>query len=112
MTTMQRVLAALCAIGGLWLLVGPGWALLAAGALLWTAPEPRRVSAFAQRTAASVGRRWRWFISDRHRVVVTDMAAAVLLAFVGASVIAGVGVGLVVAAGGAAGTSLLAGWNS
>jgi hypothetical protein len=108
----QRVTAGLCALVGLYVLVGPGWALLAAGALLWMAPEPRRVSAFAKRTAAGMGRAWRWVASSRRRVAIAVTPSAIVVAAIGAALIGGAGVGLVVAAGGMSGVSLLAGWNA
>lgn len=104
------------AFAGLWLLAGPGCALLA-GAVLVFALWPRdadapavewlsRVTVAAQAVAVRVK------AAPRRAAAVSGMAGAVALIPAGFGVAIGLGVGLAVAGFALAGLSLLAGWNA
>jgi hypothetical protein len=111
MIDLQRVIAGACAVAGVAILAGPGWALLAAAVLLFTSPTSKRVSALtlAARDRLVVG--WRWLVSSRAAVAKASMPAGVIVASVGVFAVLGAGFALIAIGGALAGLSLLLGWN-
>lgn len=115
---VTRWLAAGCAVAGVTVLAGPGWALLAAAFVLLVLPEPRSLAILADRVrGAATGvrektRAVRARGAGRRAVAQGQMAAALLLGPLGTAVWVGVGAGLVVAALGLAALSLHLGWNA
>lgn len=114
---MGRVwLAGVCAVAGVLVLAGPGWALLALAAVVYLTPVPARLRtaarALGSRSTRLAGRWWRWLVSGRHEVAITLAVVALVLAPVGAGVAFGSGAAILVAAGMVAGGALLLGWDS
>jgi hypothetical protein len=115
---LTRWLAAGCAVAGVTVLAGPGWALLAAALILAVLPEPRSLAILAGRVrGATVGVREKARTiqargAGRRAVAQGQMAAALVLGPLGTAVWLGVGAGLVVAAAGLAALSLHLGWNA
>lgn len=115
---LRRVAAAGCAVAGVAVLAGVGWALLAAAVLLAVLPEPRWLAILADRVrgaAAALREKTRMIRArgaGRRAVAQGQMAAALLLGPLGMIVWVGVGAGLVVAAAGLAVLSLHLGWNA
>lgn len=107
---LRRVAAAACAVAGVAVLAGPGWALLAAAVLLCVVPA--RLAAAGRGIRARAVSAWRWLASGRRAVATASMPAAVVLAPVGAGVMAGVGAGLLAAAVALGAVSVLSGWNA
>ena len=102
-------------VAGVFVQFGLGWALLAAGLLLW-ARDDRAVAWLTgrrDRAVAWTGERWR-AVRDapRKSTAAAVMAAALVTAPTGASMVWGVGIALVVAAVLALGFSLLLGWGA
>lgn len=112
---MQRLVAFGLLVAGVFVQFGLGWALLAAGLLLW-ARDDRAVSWLTgrrDRLVAWAGGRWRAVrAAPRKSTAVVMMGAGVLAAPAGVQLVAGLGVALVVAAGLAIGFSLLLGWGA
>jgi hypothetical protein len=113
----RAVLVGGCAVAGIGLLAGPGWALLAAAAVLWVLPTPTLVAAWTRRAGtqlratAGSSRRWVTTHSRRAAALATAPAAGVLIP-VGVGLSFGLGfalisAGLILGAG-----SLFSGWNA
>jgi hypothetical protein len=109
---IQRLAAAACAVAGVWMLTGPGWALLTAAALLFVAPESVRLRQAADRGRRVVAAAWRWLATGRRAVATASMPAAAVLLPTGVFLLSGVGAGLLAAGLVLGGLSLLAGWNA
>jgi hypothetical protein len=115
---LTRWLAAGCAVAGVTVLAGPGWALLSAALILAVLPEPRSLAILAARVrGVAVGVREKTRVvrargAGRRAVAQGQMAAALILGPLGMIVWVGVGAGLVVAAAGLAVLSLHLGWNA
>jgi hypothetical protein len=125
---MHRWAATACLAAGVWILAGPGWALLALGALVWLlAPAGSgalRADALQTRAAgaaAAVRDAWsRMRAAPRRSIAVTTMVVGALLLPLGVGVLAGAAVGAAIGAGAGAvtagaelaGLSLLTGWNA
>ena len=109
-------LAGLCAVCGVGVLAGWGWALLAAAAVVYLTPVPARVRMLARgarsRLVTLARRSWRWLRTGRHEVAIVLAAAAVLLAPVGFGVALGSGAAIIAAAGLVGMGALLLGWDS
>ncbi len=110
--TFRQVAAAGCAVAGVAVLAGPGWALIAAAALLYVVPAPTRLKVAAGRVRSATVAAWRWLATGRRAVAAASMPTAVLLLAVGAGVAAGAGVGLAVAGVALGAVSVLSGWNA
>ena len=113
----RRWVAAAALVAGVGVLAGFGWALLAAGALLWltpATPDPARRAVLAWRSGiARAGRAWRsWRGRPRAVLATASMPAAMTMLPIGVGLLAGVGAGLVAAGLVFGGVSLLLGWNS
>ena len=112
---MQRLVAFGLLVAGVLVQFGLGWALLAAGLLLW-ARDDRAVSWLKGRRlqlADWAGDRWqRLRAAPRKSTAAVMMGAGVLAAPAGVSLVAGVGVAIVVAGGLVIGFSLLLGWGA
>jgi hypothetical protein len=113
----RAVLVGGCAVAGVAVLAGPGWALLAAAAVLWAVPTPALVAVWARRAGTrlrdtvSFGRGWVTAHSRRAAALVSAPAAVVLIP-VGVGLSFGLGfalisAGLILGAG-----SLFTGWNA
>ncbi|MEE2041965.1 hypothetical protein Q7689_00755 [Nocardiopsis tropica] len=125
---MHRWAATACLAAGVWILTGPGWALLTLGALVWLlAPAGSgelRADALRERAAgaaAAVRGSWaRARAMPRRTIAVTTMVVGALLLPLGVGVLAGAAVGVAVGAGAGAvtagaelaGLSLLTGWGA
>lgn len=110
------MLVASCAVAGVGVLAGPGWALLAAAAALWVIPTPATVAGWVGRVGT---RAWvvtatagRWVAGSRRRVAIVTAPAAAVLAPVGVAMSLGAGAGLVAAGLVLGGMSMLTGWNA
>jgi hypothetical protein len=102
------------AFTGLWLLAGPGWALLAGAGLvvvLWRR-EPDWRALWARVTTVGYGLATRVRAAPRRSVAGAGMAGGVLLAPAGFTLAMGLGVGLIAGAVALAGVSLLTGWGA
>lgn len=109
---MGRVwLAGLCAVLGVGVLAGPGWALLAAAVVLYLTPVPQRATRIARALAARAVRATRWVLTGRHQVAMSVTPVAIVLVPVGAGVVAGVGWALIVFGLLVLGLALLLGWD-
>ncbi|MEV2277860.1 hypothetical protein AB0I72_19970 [Nocardiopsis sp. NPDC049922] len=125
---MHRWAATACMAAGVWILAGPGWALLSLGGLVWLlAPAGSgelRADALRQRaTGAAAAARAAWGrmrTAPRRFIAVMTMVVGALLLPLGVGVLtgalvgvaAGAGAGAVTAGVAAAGLSLLTGWNA
>ncbi|GAA0976053.1 hypothetical protein GCM10009551_010520 [Nocardiopsis tropica] len=125
---MHRWAATACLAAGVWILTGPGWALLTLGALVWLlAPAGSgelRADALRERAAGAAaavpGERARARAMPRRTIAVTTMVVGALLLPLGVGVLAGAAVGVAVGAGAGAvtagaelaGLSLLTGWGA
>jgi hypothetical protein len=109
---LRRIMAAGCAVAGVAVLAGVGWALLAAAVLLAVTPAPRRLLAAGRGVRGAAVSAVRWLATGRRAVATASMSGAVTLLAVGVGI--GVGVGAGLAAGGVAlgAVSLLSGWNA
>lgn len=105
----MRLIARGCLVAGVLLLVGPGWALLAAGVLLLVRDEMAEAWLVSRRD--DVTRVGRWFVRvpPRRRVAGASMGAGLLFAPAGAFLSFGVGIAVLVAAFLLLGLSLLTG---
>ena len=103
----------MCAVAGIALLAGPGWALLVAAALLYTAPRLNEVPAGVRLVWARAqihGRAARVWLTTpgRQRKAAAAMPVAVLGLAVGLAVAVGVGWGITAASLAVGGLSLAA----
>ena len=113
---MRPWIAAAASVAGIWLLAGPGWALLVAAALIAFIPAtPGTAARMAIRVRAGrstarswVARRWRWLAADRQRLAALAMPVGVTAIGVGLGLALGPGYGLAVAGVCVAGLSLAA----
>ena len=112
---MQRLVAFGLLVAGVFVQFGLGWALLAAGLLLW-ARDDRAVAWLTgrrDRLVAWVDERWRAArAAPRKSTAAVLMGAGVLAAPAGVQLVVGFGVALVVAAVLAIAFSLLLGWGA
>ena len=96
--SLQRVAAALCAVAGVTLLAGPGWALLTAAAFLFVSSRATASPSLAlgrvRWAAATV---WRWLAGGRQAVAAASTPVAIVGLGVGMGLAFGVGWGLAVA---------------
>lgn len=110
---MHRAAAVACLSAGLWILAGPGWALLALGGLLWiVAPretQPVKLADLAERAReiAAVARQ-----APRRAAAVGSMAAGAIALPSGVLLVAGVGAGVIAAGVVLGGVSLVTGWDA
>ncbi len=111
---MQRLVAVGCLIAGVLVLAGLGWALLAAGGLLWLADDRVAVWLTGRWSRLQADVRGRWASAreaPRHALARSMMGMGAVAAPAGALVAAGVGAALIVAAVVLLGLSLLLGWG-
>jgi len=108
---VNRVVAGVCAVAGIWILTGPGWALLVASGLLLVLPESGRVSAMAAVAGSQVRAAWRWVVGSKRSVAVATMPGAVVLVPLGLGITFGAGIGVAVLGAMLGAVSLLTGWN-
>jgi hypothetical protein len=98
------------AFAGVFLLAGPGWALVTGACLvlvLWRRePDWRALASRARRLAGRVR------AAPRRAVAAGGMTAGLLLLPAGFAVALGLGAGLIAAGAGVAGVALLTGWNA
>lgn len=111
---MHRAAAVACLAGGLWILAGPGWALLALGVLLW-ALEPGGGSAPVR--LDDVVKRVRGFgqvarQAPRRAAAVGSMAAGAVALPSGVLLAFGAGAAVITAGLSLVGVSLLTGWGA
>ena len=104
-------LAAACAVAGVAVLAGPGWALLAAAVLIFVTPTPAAARAAVDRVRPRLVRAWRWLTTSRRSAAVATMPVSVVLVPVGVGMFAGIGYAVFVAGVILTGVSLLLGWN-
>jgi hypothetical protein len=110
---MHRAAAVVCLAGGVWVLAGPGWALLLLGVLLWAvAPRdaaPVRLDEVAARVRGLVEQARQ---APRRVAAVGSMAAGAVALPSGVLLVAGLGAGVITAGVVLGGLSLLTGWNA
>ena len=95
---VRRVLAGVCAVAGITLLAGPGWALLAAAAILFLYPPPVGVHGAVLRVREAAAAAGRWIISGRRQAkAAAAMPLAILGLASGLSLAVGVGWGIAAA---------------
>jgi len=108
---MQRILASVCLTAGVLVLLGVGWALLAAGVLVWVTDE-RSVVWIRER----VDRVRSWLSSiavmPRRAIAGTSMGVGLVVAPVGAAAVAGVGVGILAAGALLISFGVFSGWGA
>lgn len=109
---LQRILAGVCAVAGVAVLAGAGWALIAAAVLLFVLPTPTRLAAVAARGRVAVLAGWRWLLVGRRQVAQAAMPTGLGLAVAAAAITFGVAGALAAAAAGMVGLSLVLGWNA
>jgi len=110
--SIQRVLAGVCAVAGVALLAGPGWALLVAALLLFLAPEPKRIRSAVGRCREALASTGTWLMSGRRSVAAATMPVAFVAVGAGVLLMAGVGAALLAAGVVLGGLSLHLGWNT
>jgi hypothetical protein len=105
---VQRVAAGACAVAGVALLAGVGWALMSAALLLAiSSPGPRLAS-----LRAPARRLWRrWSAAPRRAGAAAAVFVAVPLLGLGFYFVAGLGAAFLAGAIGLGCVGLLAGWN-
>lgn len=112
----RRLLALAALVGGVLVLVGPGWALLALGGLLLAglpATIDQSVSAALRRARRAAGATYAAALgAPKRSISVGCMTAGVLAVPVGIVLAAGVGAAIVAFGGLLLGVSLLTGWNA
>lgn len=110
---MHRAAAVACLVAGVWVLAGPGWALLLLGVALWgMAPrqqQPVRMDDVRAAVKAWAGRVWQ---APRRAAAVGTMAVSAVALPSGVLLVAGVGAGVIAAGVVLGGVSLLTGWNA
>lgn len=110
---IQRFAAGCLAVAGIVVLAGVGWALLAAGALLYIATPGPSLGRIWRQGVVDARRAWRWMVAGgRRSVAIVSMPAAVLLLAVGIGASVGIGWGVVAGGSALAAVSLLAGQNA
>ncbi len=111
--SIQRFAAGVCAVAGVAVLAGLGWALLAAAALLTLAPPAPALARVWRQLRVDGRRAWRWLHDGgRRAVAIASLPAAVVLLPVGVGLIAGLGWAVFSGAVSLGGVSLLAGQNA
>jgi hypothetical protein len=112
---MRSLVVTGCAAAGVWLLAGPGWALVAGAGLvlvLWRGAEPD-VRAAASGVFRSLRGGWaRVRSAPRRSAAIALAGAAVCLAPLGFALTLTAGLAVVVTAGALAAGGLLLGWNA
>jgi hypothetical protein len=115
----RRWIAGACLVAGVAVLVGIGWALLAAAAVVYLVELPPVVTTLPGRVRAGLLRgragllaAWRWLTLGRRSVAIASMPASVILVPIGVGVIFGLGWALVVAGVLLLLVAVLAGWNA
>lgn len=106
--SIPRVLAGLCAVAGAFVLAGPGWALLAAAAILYVTPATPKLQRAAARVRAAAAVVWRWLATGRQAVAAAAMPVAIAAIAVGLGLAVGVGWGLAAAGVAVGGLSVAA----
>lgn len=112
---MQRLVAVALLVAGVFVLAGPGWALLVAGGLLWVRDDRVTGWVSARWVRARAWSRVSWSRVrevPRKTIAATGMGVGMLTAPSGTLLIAGLGTALVVAAVLLLGFSLLLGWGA
>jgi len=112
---MQRILAGVCAVAGVAVLAGAGWALIAAGVLLFAAPAPQMFAAWTSRARSAALRGWlgwRSLLGQRRQLAEVAMPVGIVLAVAAAAVGIGVAGALTAGAASMVGLSLVLGWNA
>jgi len=111
---VQRWVSVLLSCAGVWVLAGPGWALLLAGVAVWgLTPRQQQpvawdeVVAKARRKLAGVRQ-----ASPRRAVAVGAMASGAVVLPTGVLLAAGLGAGVISLGVVLGGVSLLTGWNA
>lgn len=104
----NHVLATGCAVAGVFVLAGMGWALLAAAACFLALPVPHQISS----VVAHVRSVWRWFHHGRRAVAGTLMPVSVVGLAIGLALVAGVGMAIIVASALGVGLAFVLGWES
>jgi len=112
--------AVVCVVAGVFVLAGLGWALLAAGVLIYLTPTAASTVSLRSRLVAvavvakRAGTRLRgfdWPGRGRRVAAGVSMLPALVLVAVGVAVTFGAGEGIIAAGVGLGGFSLLSGWN-
>jgi hypothetical protein len=80
---LQRGAAFVCAVVGLAILAGIGWALMLAAVLLFVSPQSAVTRRMGVRAGLSVKRVWRWLLTGRQRIAAALVPPAVLALAVG-----------------------------
>jgi hypothetical protein len=110
---IRRVAAGACAVAGVAVLTGLGWALLTAAALMFIAPPAPALVRVWDQLRVDGRRAWRWLAGGgRRTVAIASLPAAVILLPVGVGLIAGLGWAVFSGAVSLGGVSLLAGQNA
>lgn len=94
---IRRFLAGACAIAGIALLAGLGWALLSAAALLFVSSPPQRIQAVSDRVRVSALALWRWLTTGRQAIAAASMPLAILSIGIGLGLAVGAGWGIAAA---------------
>lgn len=95
--SIPRVLAGLCAVAGVLVLAGLGWALLTAAAILFLAPVSPGLLSAPRRIRDAAAAVWRWLAGGRQAVAAASTPVAIIGLAVGISLAVGVGWGVAVA---------------
>lgn len=110
----RRILAGACAIAGVYLLTGPGWALLLAAGL-FALPSSAQSTHWHKRLLRArdtIQSGWTWVRAhSRRAAAVSTMPIALILVAVGAVLSVSFGVALLVTGVILGGVSLALGWN-
>lgn len=112
---MQRMVAVVCLVAGVLVLAGMGWALLAAGGLLWMRDDRAAVwlSGRWARLRVAVPTRWQRAREAPRRVLAGSMmGAGAGIGPTGVLVLGGIGWGLVAVGVVMVGLALLLGWGA
>lgn len=110
---LQRLAGAACVAGAVWLLAGPGWALLTVGLLLLVAAPAVRAGDVVQR-ARTAGKA-AWGVAralPRRSTAVSAMTLGVVGVPTGMGLAFGIGAAVVAAGGLLVGVAILTGWNA
>lgn len=94
---IQRLLAAACAVAGVGVLAGLGWALLTAAVLLFAVPSADGLHTAVRRVRSVAAAIWRWLATGRQAVAAASMPAAILALALGIGLALGPGWGLAAA---------------
>lgn len=113
---MRRWSAAACLVAGVAVLASPGWALLAAAAVLYLTPVPDTVRARARTAAKTAGdaglRVWLWLTGSKRATAIAASCAGIVLVPLGVGVVAAAGFGVIAAGVLLLGAGLMLGWNT